>query len=83
MNTCIKKIVIRINESPKLKQWLWFIALWLGGLCTVMLLTYPIKLLIILDSQNRNPSHMTIPEPLVQKTLRLKLKKCILDINES
>lgn len=36
MNICISK---------KMKQWLWFIALWTGGLLTVVILTYPIKML--------------------------------------
>lgn len=46
----IKKIVVRLNELPKLKQWLWFIALWIGGLSAVMAFTYPIKLLIKFSS---------------------------------
>lgn len=46
MNIYINKIITRINESPTLKQWLWFIGLWFVGLCTVMIVSYPIKLLI-------------------------------------
>ena len=35
-----------LNARPKMKQWLWFIALWLGGLLTVSALAYPIKWLM-------------------------------------
>lgn len=37
---------IWLLSHPKFKQWFWFIILWLGGLLTVSLLTYPIKLLM-------------------------------------
>lgn len=47
MITCIKKVVSdRLAEHPKLQQWLWFIVLWCGGLATVLVLTYPLRLLI-------------------------------------
>lgn len=47
MIACIKKsLATRLAAHPKLQQWLWFIALWFGGLFTVLVLTYPIKLLI-------------------------------------
>lgn len=47
MNTIIKaKVESWLNEHPKAKQWVWFIVLWIGGLVTVLSLTYPIKLLI-------------------------------------
>lgn len=42
MNTPIKWLEAR----PKLKQCLWFVALWIGGLATVTILIYPLKLLI-------------------------------------
>lgn len=32
--------------SKKQKQWLWFIALWLGGFTTVYLIAYIIKLVM-------------------------------------
>ncbi len=35
-----------MNMGTKLKQWLWFIALWIAGLLAVLILAYPIKLLI-------------------------------------
>ncbi len=35
-----------IGARPKLKQWLWFIALWCGGFLAVTAIAYPIKLLI-------------------------------------
>lgn len=44
MNRCIEAISAWLAERPKTKQWLWFAALWLGGLLTVMSLAYPIKL---------------------------------------
>jgi len=43
MNTLINKW---LDAHPKAKQWLWFLALWLGGLVAVYVLTYPLKLLI-------------------------------------
>ena len=47
MNVSIKKSVIRwFNEHSTIKQWCWFFALWLSGLLTVVILTYPIKLFI-------------------------------------
>jgi hypothetical protein len=42
MNTPIKWLTF----NPKMKEWAWFIALWLGGLCTALALAYPIKLVI-------------------------------------
>jgi hypothetical protein len=35
-----------LKNRPKLKQWLWFLALWLFGLGFVMLATYPVKFLV-------------------------------------
>jgi len=40
----IKKFFLA--RSLKARQWMWFFALWFGGLFTVVVLTYPIKLLI-------------------------------------
>lgn len=42
MNPCIKWL----KKHPKLKQWLWFVALWCGGLAAVSAIAYPIKLLM-------------------------------------
>ena len=47
MNTIIKtRVESWLDGHPKAKQWLWFIVLWMGGLLTVLTVTYPIKLLI-------------------------------------
>ncbi len=47
MNTHIKKLVISwLKRHPQIKQLLWFILLWIGGLLAVLLLTYPIKLIV-------------------------------------
>lgn len=39
-------IKLWLAERPKLKQWLWFIVLWVGGLVAITLLTYPLRYLI-------------------------------------
>lgn len=41
MNNLLKKTL-----SKKQKQWIWFIALWLGGFTTVYLIAYIIKLVM-------------------------------------
>ena len=46
MNTCIKSARHWLDQRPKAKQWAWFVALWLGGLMTVMAMAYPIKWLM-------------------------------------
>ncbi len=46
MNTCIKRVREWLDQRPKAKQWVWFLALWLAGLLTVMAMAYPIKFLI-------------------------------------
>lgn len=46
MNTLIKKSVEWLNHHPKIKQWIWFIILWSGGLLAAVSVAYPIKLLI-------------------------------------
>jgi uncharacterized membrane protein len=46
MNTCIKPTLAWLDKHPKAKQWLWFVALWCGGLFTVTVLAYPIKWLM-------------------------------------
>lgn len=46
MNICIKKLQTWLSCHSKAKEWLWFAALWLGGLLAVAGATYPIKLLI-------------------------------------
>ncbi len=53
MNICIKTILSKSDfvkafakRHPKIMEWIWFFALWLGGLLTVTVLTYPIKMLI-------------------------------------
>jgi hypothetical protein len=43
MNTLINGLE---STHPRLRQWLWFITLWLAGLVAVFALTYPIKWLI-------------------------------------
>ena len=35
-----------LNHHPKIKQWLWFILLWIGGFLAVAMITYPIKFLV-------------------------------------
>lgn len=35
-----------LDQHVTIKQWLWFVALWFGGLLTVTVLTYPLKLLM-------------------------------------
>ena len=45
-STYAKRLLSYLKTSPILSQWLWFIILWSGGLGSVLLLTYPIKLLI-------------------------------------
>lgn len=50
MNICTRIIPNRLRQwledHPKARQWLWFVGLWLAGLVTVIILTYPLKLLI-------------------------------------
>jgi hypothetical protein len=46
MKECINKINIWITNRPKFKQYLWLIGLWLFGLITVSIATYPLKLLM-------------------------------------
>lgn len=33
------------NNHPQAKKWGWFFLLWIAGLATAVILTYPIKLL--------------------------------------
>jgi hypothetical protein len=35
-----------LDQHKAVKQWLWFVGLWLSGLISVVILTYPLKLLI-------------------------------------
>jgi hypothetical protein len=47
MNTHINKLVVSwLKRHPQVKQWLWFVALWVSGLLAVSILTYPIKLIV-------------------------------------
>jgi uncharacterized membrane protein len=46
MNTAIEKISLWFDRHPKARQWAWFVALWCGGLFTVMACAYPIKWLM-------------------------------------
>lgn len=46
MNTCIESMREWLESRPKIKQWLWFIALWCAGLLFTVIATYPIKLII-------------------------------------
>ena len=50
MKACTKHLRTYLEDKPKLRQWLWFIALWLGGLLTVVIGTYPLKWLIDIAS---------------------------------
>ncbi len=43
MNICIKQLLHWLNRHEKLKQWGWFVALWLAGLLTVTMISYPIR----------------------------------------
>ncbi len=43
MNTCTKDWLTR---HPRIREWIWFIVLWLGGLVSVLLIAYPIKWVI-------------------------------------
>lgn len=46
MNISIKFIAEKLDAHPAIKQWSWFVLLWLGGLAAALSLAYPIKLLI-------------------------------------
>ncbi|MDX2083415.1 MAG: hypothetical protein SFV53_05480 [Rickettsiales bacterium] len=46
MKILTKKVTSYLDNHKNLKQWLWFILLWLGGIISAFVLTYPIKLLI-------------------------------------
>lgn len=46
MNTCIKLVKDKLKNHPKLKQWLWFIALWCGGLSTVLIFSQLVKFMM-------------------------------------
>ncbi|MCT4634714.1 MAG: hypothetical protein N4A31_00500 [Rickettsiales bacterium] len=46
MNTCIKLVNEKLKNHPKLKQWLWFITLWCGGLSTVLVLSQLVKFMM-------------------------------------
>lgn len=46
MNICIERAKVWFENHPKAKQWMWFVALWCGGLGTVLAVSYPIKWLI-------------------------------------
>lgn len=45
MNLCTK-LHSYISARPKLKQWLWFISLWFGGLAVVSSVAYLIKFMM-------------------------------------
>jgi hypothetical protein len=46
MKKCIESTSTWLNAHPKLKQWIWFALLWIGGLTSFWVLAYPFKLLI-------------------------------------
>lgn len=46
MKIYIKTVTQWFDHRPKLKQWAWFLGLWMFGLLTVVIGTYPIKLII-------------------------------------
>ncbi len=43
MNMFINQAINWFDAHPKIKQWLWFIGLWCGGLSTVLAFSYLIK----------------------------------------
>ncbi len=46
MNTHIKKIGDWLGRHPHMREWCWFVALWLGGLLTALSMAYPLKWII-------------------------------------
>ena len=46
MKNFIKKCRIFLKDRPRLRQWLWFIFLWVSGVVVAMSLAYPIKFLV-------------------------------------
>ena len=46
MNICIERLRDWLDKHPKLKEWVWFVVLWLGGLAAVLAFAYPIKWII-------------------------------------
>lgn len=46
MKQCIEALQKQINHHPRLKQWLWFVGLWCGGLLSVLLLASFLKMII-------------------------------------
>ncbi len=46
MSLCTKNMNLWLNKRPKLKQWLWFILLWLGGFLSVYTVAYLIKIVM-------------------------------------
>ena len=46
MNPCIKGLNTWLSKHPKLKQWLWFVFLWFGGLFAVYSMSMVIKLMM-------------------------------------
>lgn len=46
MSICINKMQAWLDKHAKIKQWAWFVLLWLGGLVGVMCFAYPIKWII-------------------------------------
>jgi hypothetical protein len=46
MKTSINLALKCLNEHPKIKQWGWFILLWLVGLMMALSIAYPIKWLM-------------------------------------
>lgn len=46
MNIFIKRSRAWLDRHERVKQWLWFVALWCGGLLAAMAAAYPFKLII-------------------------------------
>lgn len=46
MTTYIKVITESLDKHPKLKQWFWFVFLWLSGMSTFAILAYSIKFMM-------------------------------------
>lgn len=46
MNICINFLKKQLNDYPKIKQWGWFLILWIAGVMVAMSIAYPIKWLM-------------------------------------
>ena len=46
MRKCINILNLKLKPFPKIKQWIWFFALWTLGLISALAIAAPIKLII-------------------------------------